>query len=108
MSSVEVLKNKIALYKNFILNLKKLLNLRKYYYGTPSDINDRYLREIKGYEQDIYALKEALLALERIKDFEEKKLIAKQCLEYQGFKCNNKSCLNWFCPLNKRKVLKNE
>jgi len=33
----------------------------------------------------------------RIKD----KIIARQCLEFQGCRCNNKECLNVECPLHK-------
>ena len=31
----------------------------------------------------------------------DKLKIAKQCIDYQNIKCDNKDCLNKVCPLNK-------
>jgi len=28
--------------------------------------------------------------------------LARQCLNFKGFKCDNKNCLNIVCPLNKK------
>ena len=28
-------------------------------------------------------------------------ILARQCMDFQGLKCNNKDCINTECPLNK-------
>lgn len=36
----------------------------------------------------------------REKEIKEEIRLARQCMDYQGIKCKNKTCLNEFCPLN--------
>jgi len=31
---------------------------------------------------------------------EEDRILAKQCLEFKGFTCTNKECINIICPLH--------
>ena len=36
------------------------------------------------------------------KEVEKDRILAKQCLEFQGFGCKNQDCKNEVCPLNKK------
>lgn len=54
------------------------------------DIANKILELFKGREKEI--------ELETRKD----RYTAKQCLNFKGFHCDNKDCLNGSCPLNKR------
>ncbi len=37
---------------------------------------------------------------EKIKQILDKLHLARQCLNFKGFTCENKNCLNTYCPLN--------
>ena len=39
---------------------------------------------------------------EVLKKVEKDRILAKQCLEFKGFRCKNQDCKNEACPLNKK------
>ena len=65
-------------------------------------IKERILAEQRKHYRVTGGLDWALLAEKKISsqiDWDIKTV--RQCMDFQGLKCNNKDCINKFCPLNK-------
>lgn len=51
-------------------------------------------------QSELFGIENFDLLQEAINKSQKEIHLARMCLEFKGFKCNNRDCKNYFCPLN--------